>query len=327
MAWDDEYRMKGRLRRLGIVAGSALVVALVLVIGVRLLVDSAPVRARIAAAVAEAVGRPVELSALSIGVLLGPVLTVEDLAIGEDAAFGRGPFFTLREAAVALRLWPLLSGRAEVSTIRLREPRLVIVEAAGQLNVSSLGNRHRPSTPKAGGAAAVLSGARIEVDDGLVSYVRQDPSGAAQSYRLEGLTLVATSGTAMVLEANAVLHPGAVQLHLVDARIGFDAATVREAAVEARLEIDARDVRELMGRAGRRIVGCQRERDECIGGHRHARGAAGSRRPDGGTGVSHVQRRWLPRRPRTHPDHPVAECERRVAPRSPRWRTDHAAAR
>ncbi|MGH7396877.1 MAG: AsmA family protein, partial [Candidatus Rokuibacteriota bacterium] len=126
-----------------------LVVLVALVVGallaVPLLLDIPAIQAYVSQAVSHALGRPVKFSGLSVSALPLPTVKLRELQIAEDPRFGSGPFVTVSEGRVRIRIRPLLRGRVELADLTLKEPRIHVVEdAAGRLNVATLG----------GGAAA-----------------------------------------------------------------------------------------------------------------------------------------------------------------------------
>lgn len=237
-----------------LVSGSLLAIVLSLAIGI--IVDSAPVRARVADAAARALGRPVDVGSVSVSVLSGPAIRLGNAAVAEDPAFGRGAFLAVQEINVALRVRPLLSRRIEIAAVSVRSPRLVIVRAAdGRVNVATLGSTATESDAPAGVPAALL-GSRVDVEDGVVSYVSEGTEGAARTLRLEGLTVAANLGPTLAVEANGHLQPGGVAVRLREGAVHLDeGVALTEAPVQAQLQLEGGEIHELMAALAGDAVG------------------------------------------------------------------------
>ncbi|MGH7415520.1 MAG: AsmA family protein, partial [Candidatus Rokuibacteriota bacterium] len=121
-----------------------LVVLVALVVGallaLPLLLDIPAIHAYVSQAASQALGRPVKFSGLSIAALPLPTVKLRGLQVAEDPGFGPGPFVTVSEGRLRIRIRPLLRGRVELADLTLEEPHIHVVEdAAGRLNVATLG--------------------------------------------------------------------------------------------------------------------------------------------------------------------------------------------
>ena len=76
-------------------------------LAVPLLLDSPACRPTCTAA-SHALGRPVKFGGLSISALPLPSVRLRQLQVAEDPAFGPGPFVTVNEGRMRIRLRPLL---------------------------------------------------------------------------------------------------------------------------------------------------------------------------------------------------------------------------
>ncbi|HKW91867.1 MAG TPA: AsmA family protein, partial [Methylomirabilota bacterium] len=105
-----------------------------------LLLDTPAIQTYVAQAASHALGRPVKFGGLSISALPLPTVRLRALQVGEDPAFGTGPFVTVGEGRMRIRIRPLLHGHVELADLTLEAPRIHVVEdAAGRLNVATLG--------------------------------------------------------------------------------------------------------------------------------------------------------------------------------------------
>ncbi|MFZ1060482.1 MAG: AsmA family protein, partial [Candidatus Rokuibacteriota bacterium] len=123
-----------------IAIGALVVLAVALVLLVPYLVDLPQLKAYVAQSAAQALGRTVRFSDLSLSVLPLPAVVLKDLEISEDPRFGNTPFLKVGEGRFRLRLGPLLSRRVEFAELTLERPRVELIQdASGRWNVASIG--------------------------------------------------------------------------------------------------------------------------------------------------------------------------------------------
>jgi AsmA protein len=242
---------------LGVVV--ALVVLVVAaVVALPLLIDTPRIKAYIATAATQALGRPVKFSSVSVRVLPLPAVELHGFEVAEDPKFGTAPFLRLETGRVRLRLWPLLSGRVELGDIVLKKPVITVIQAPdGRLNIASLRATAEPRAPArpgrpggssvAGGAVAV---ARVLVDDGLVTYVARR-QGDRSEYKLDGVNLTLTGdSTQVAFKGSSKLQPGNVSLTLSDGVITLPGTRpLTEASLGGKVGIDGKDVAPLVAAA------------------------------------------------------------------------------
>src|SRR5580765_5140938 len=160
----------------------ALIALGVLLVGallaVPLLLDSPAMQAYVQQTASHALGRPVKFGGLSIAALPLPSVRLRQLQVAEDPAFGPGPFVTVNEGRMRIRLRPLLQGRVELADLTLEEPRIRVIEdAAGRLNVATLGPpRVGGGRPGPAGAGTVLL-SRVRITNGAVEYEKSEGPG------------------------------------------------------------------------------------------------------------------------------------------------------
>src|SRR5262249_4885130 len=91
-------------------------------------------------AATQAIGRRVRFSSLSIAPFPLPSVKLRGLEVADDPAFGSGPFLTVGEGRMGIRLRPLLSGRIELADLVLDQPRITLAsDERGRSNWTSLG--------------------------------------------------------------------------------------------------------------------------------------------------------------------------------------------
>jgi AsmA family/AsmA-like C-terminal region len=235
---------------LGAVGALAALVVIAAVLLPRL-VDTPRIQGYIATSAAQALGRPVKFSAVTLRVLPLPAVALHDLEVADDPRFGSAPFLRLQTGHVRLKLLPLLTGRVELGDILLKNPVISLIQTAdGRLNISTLGTATeprgpaRPGRPSSGSAAAGAAAVtRVLVEGGLVTYVVQGKAEAAQ-HRLSDVDLTLSGGaTQIAFKGRAKLQPGAVSLTLSDGVIGVGAArSLTEASLRGKVGIDGSDV-------------------------------------------------------------------------------------
>ncbi len=118
----------------------AIAVALILIgIVVPPLINVSRYRARIAAAISRALGRPVTLGGISLRLLPQPGFDLANLVVGDDPAFSYEPILRAEEVTASLRLTSLWRGQLEIAQLRLKYPSLNLVRSPdGQWNLESL---------------------------------------------------------------------------------------------------------------------------------------------------------------------------------------------
>ncbi len=194
-----------------------------------------------------------KFASVSVSALPLPAVRLRDLWVAEDPAFGPGPFVTVGEGRIRVRLRPLLSGRVELADLTLVGPRIALVEdAGGRLNVASLG-MPAPSghgSPRGGASRAgspssgTLLLSSIRVVDGSVQY--QKLGGARPSLSLQQINATvqqSAAGEPLRLTGAAIAEPGAIRLSTKDATLTPGGArVVGDMALRATVEIEAPDV-------------------------------------------------------------------------------------
>ncbi len=239
------------------VGGLVLLLAAVLAV-VPFLLNTAALQAYVVQTVSHSLGRPVRFASMSISGLPLPTIRLRGLQIAEDPAFGPGPFLTVGEGRLGVRLWPLLRGRVEMTDLTLEEPRVELVaDRAGRWNVASLG-APAPTTPappprepaRSGlpsGGSVLLS--RIRIVNGAFHY--RPPGSADSPYRLEKVNLVVTqakAGGELRLNGDALAQPGAVRVTISEATLTpASSRAVTDASLRATLQLDAPDIAPLAG--------------------------------------------------------------------------------
>ena len=237
--------------------GLAALVVLVLgaLLALPLLLDTPAIQTYASQAASHALGRPVKFDALSISALPLPTVRLRGLQVAEDPGFGPGPFITVTEGRMRIRIRPLLQGRVELADLTLVEPRIHVVEdATGRLNVATLGGgAHRPRRPghrgwaPAGPGAATASAvllSRVRIVRGAVDY--QKAGAKSAQFTLDAIDVTVTQATAseaMRVSGSAQAQPGNVKLSLADATVSVaPGRAFGDAQLKATVDVESRDV-------------------------------------------------------------------------------------
>jgi len=239
-----------------------VLVLVVLVVGVLLtlplLLDTLAIQGYVSQAAGQAIGRPVKFDGLSITALPLPTVKLRGLQVAEDPAFGAGPFVTVSEGRLRIRLRPLLQGRVELADLMLVEPRIHLVEdAAGRLNVATLGSagtsasapaRAGSGRPGAAAAGAVLL-SRVRIVDGVVDYLKAGGPAAGPrpaQFTLDRIDVTVTqaaAGEALRVTGEAQGQPGNVKLAIPEATVSLGSSrSFGDAQIKATVDVESRDV-------------------------------------------------------------------------------------
>lgn len=235
------------------IAGTVVVLAIVVLAALPWLVDTPRVQSLIATSATQALGRPVKFQSVSVWALPRPVVRLRGLEVAEDPAFGREPFLRLDTGELTIKLRPLLTGRVEFGTLVLKKPLIALVQSAdGHWNVATLGGARDEAkapgrAPRGGGsgAGAALPVTRVRIADGVVTYAALGARGAATRYRIENLDLTLTGGPAQLGFAGAArVMPGGLSIKVSDGTLGLNARGMQEAPIAAKVALEAKDIAE-----------------------------------------------------------------------------------
>jgi AsmA protein len=132
------------MKRLLWVIGGLCTVVLLFVLLFPVVVDLESLKARWLPVAEQALGRRltvghIRLSWYPIGV------TVRDIAVMDDPAFGAAPFFSADAVTVRPAIWPLLHSEIDIATLTVARPVVTLIKRAdGRWNVQSLGSAAVP---------------------------------------------------------------------------------------------------------------------------------------------------------------------------------------
>jgi hypothetical protein len=234
-----------------IAVAAVVVLAIAAMAAVPRIVDTPRVQSLIASTASQSLGRPVKFRAVSVSVLPYPTVRLHGLEVAEDPAFGPGPFLRLDDADLRLKLWALLRGQVEFTTLVLKQPVIALIQGVdGRWNFASLGAaRETASAPRAprtgaGAAAPAALVSRIVVEKGQVTYEMRREGRGGLRQRLEDLDLTLSPRPgALSFSGSARVMPGELAVTISDGTVGIGGARVlADASVRAQIEVAGKDV-------------------------------------------------------------------------------------
>ncbi|MBI3621263.1 MAG: AsmA family protein [Nitrospirae bacterium] len=171
-------------RLLWVAAGLFVVVLLLLLLPA--LIDLEPLKARWLPVAERALGRQLTVGHVRLSLLPVIGVTVREIAVMDDPAFGGKPFLTIEAVTVRPALRPLLHRRIEIASLTITNPAVTLIKRAdGRWNYQSLepaAASDHPSTTGPAGAppdvpAALPELQHLRVINGTVT-VRDQRAGA-----------------------------------------------------------------------------------------------------------------------------------------------------
>ncbi|HJU29112.1 MAG TPA: AsmA family protein, partial [Candidatus Binataceae bacterium] len=182
------------MRKALIIAGAAAgliilgVIALFIYAAVNLNSIIASNRAYILARASDATGRPVQARDIRASVGWGVRMDITGVEVADNPAFSQLPFLRANNVYVNVEFMPLLSRSLRVTSLVVDRPQVRIIRnAAGALNVSTMGQKSGEPTPKTpshggegGGNAAGLAALTVhslKIQDGTIYYQDERAGG------------------------------------------------------------------------------------------------------------------------------------------------------
>jgi uncharacterized protein involved in outer membrane biogenesis len=141
------------MRKAIIASVSVVVVIVVAMFSLPYFIDINQHRGEILAQLQGRLHRPVQLGAMSLG-MLPPRVEVKDVSIGEDPRFAsKLPFAQVGEMDISVKLLPLLTKTIAIDSLTLKRPQIELIkDASGVWNFASLGQGPAPAVPATGAA-------------------------------------------------------------------------------------------------------------------------------------------------------------------------------
>jgi AsmA protein len=181
------------MKRLVIIAGIVVGVLILGLVLAPLFINVDSFRPELEKRVSAAVNRPVTIGKLEASIFSGGA-SAENISIGDDPAFNKGPFLQASSLKVGLRMIPLIFSRQlSVTSITVEKPEIVLLRnASGKWNYSSFGAAAPQSNePATSGTASSFSVDTVEILDGKVSIGQGGKRGAARERDYQNVHLIA----------------------------------------------------------------------------------------------------------------------------------------
>jgi AsmA protein len=161
-------------RKIIYIAGGVIAVLLLGLVILPFVIDVNQFRPQIESAANSALNRKVTIGNISLSLLSGGV-SVDDLAVSDDPAFGDGAFLKAKSVNVSVEIMPLIFSRAlKVTGLIINEPEVTLVRASsGTWNFSNLGAADAKTPPASvanpnSGAPADVSVGRLQIANGKI---------------------------------------------------------------------------------------------------------------------------------------------------------------
>jgi AsmA protein len=161
-------------RKIIYIVGGLLAVLLLGLVILPFVIDVNQFRPQIESAADSALNRKVTIGNIRLSLLSGGV-SVDDLSVSDDPAFGAGSFLTAKSVNVSVELMPLILSRAlQVTGLTINDPEVTLMRSSsGTWNFSTLGPAGAKTQPALAGTAtssapANVSVQRLEIANGKI---------------------------------------------------------------------------------------------------------------------------------------------------------------
>ena len=154
------------------VIGIVIVLLIVVAIALPFLVNVNNFRPQIESNLSSALGRPVKVGNLSLGIFSGSV-GADQISIADDPKFSSAPFIQAKSLQVGVELMPLIfSKQLNITRLLIDHPEITLLRnREGVWNFSSLGNQAAPAKAagKTSSTPANVNVAKLDLTDGTVT--------------------------------------------------------------------------------------------------------------------------------------------------------------
>jgi AsmA protein len=234
-------------RKILYVVGGVIVLLLLALVILPFVINVNQFRPQIEAAADSALNRKVTIGNIALSLLSGGV-SVQDISVSDDPAFGASPFLTAKSVSVGVELMPLIFSRAlHVTGLTINEPEVSLVRSpSGTWNFSTLGAASAKTQPASApsqntGADASVSVQKLEIANGKILI---GDAGSATKHEYDGVNLDASdlSYTTQFPFQLSATTPGNGSLKLTGKAGPLNQTDAQQTPVEASLEIKDFDV-------------------------------------------------------------------------------------
>jgi AsmA protein len=233
------------MKRLLIVAGIVVGLFILALVLVPLLINVDNYRPDVETKLSAALGRTVHVGKLEASLLSGGA-KASDISISDDPAFGQDPFLKAGSVKIGLELLPLIfSKQIRVTSISVENPEIVLLRnAAGKWNYSTLGTAAARAQSAPAGAAPDFSVGRFEIVNGKITMGQSTGHAARrervyQKVHLLASNISATSSMPFTVSAET---PGGGSLELEGQAGPLDQQDSAKSPMQAKVTLEHADV-------------------------------------------------------------------------------------
>lgn len=226
------------------VAGAAVTLVVVVLVGVTLLVDVDQFRPALEKELAGALGRPVTIGHIRLSLLSGAI-SVDDVSIADDRAFGSAPFLKAKALNVGVDIVPLIVSKTlRVRSFTLDAPEVTLQHAPdGTWNFSSLGvspaDKKGASGAQATAAPPTASVAKLTMRHGRITVGLPGKSRVYEDVSVEATDLSYTSRFPFRASAKT---PGGGTIDVTGTAGPIDSTDAAKTPLQASLEVTHLDL-------------------------------------------------------------------------------------
>ena len=237
------------VRKLLYIVGGIVLLLVLAVLILPFFIDANQYRPKIEAMLTQALNRKVDIGNVRLSLLSGGV-SVDDVAIADDPAFGSVPFLKAKGITVGVELMPLIFSRQlNVTGLTIDTPAVTLLRnPAGVWNFSSLGAAGSPATQGSAPApaassngAAGVSIAKLTLENGTLS-VGSTSSAKRHEYDQVSLTASNLSYTTQFPFELTANTPGKGSIKLSGQAGPLNSTNAEQTPFNASLEVKGLDV-------------------------------------------------------------------------------------
>ncbi len=227
------------VRKLLYIVGGIIVLLVLAAVILPFFIDANQYRPKIETMLSQALNRKVDIGNIRLSLFSGGV-AVDDVAIGEDPAFGSEPFLKAKGITVGVEMMPLIFSRQfNVTGLTISGPQATLLRnPAGVWNFSSLG---AAGSPASSNAAPGVSIAKLTLQNGTLSV---GSTSSAKRHEYDQVNLTASNlsyTTQFPFELNAQT-PGKGSVKLNGQAGPLNSTNAEQTPFNASLEVKGLDV-------------------------------------------------------------------------------------
>lgn len=234
------------MKRKPLIIIAVVVVALVLIVIVLpMIIDVNKFKPTLETEITSALGRKIQIGNIKLAILSGGV-SIDDISIADDPAFGRSPFLTAKHLTVGVELLPLIfSKKLDVRSFTIEEPEVSLVRnSSGTWNFSSLGGANSKSKPKDSDSTSMaeFSVQKLEISNGKIILGAVGSTAKPQVYDSVNLKASDLSYTTQFPFELSAKMPGGGALKLNGKAGPINPADASLTPLDAKVEVEHLDL-------------------------------------------------------------------------------------